>query len=160
MKQNPIKFYYLRYNILDVVAMIDNCPDITDFVFSNICTDGDGYMQLISHGRMFVPPTQYKYSAFTTVLQPYRDQAFLVNGEVIMSNNYITIADMKTLIGYQNGESTNPHGFLLFTPALTETNYLYYNVVAYTSVSNSDTEVNTGDPTVPTNPSPPATMTK
>ncbi|MGZ3758103.1 MAG: hypothetical protein ACXVAY_17145 [Mucilaginibacter sp.] len=158
MKSTPLKFNYLKFDIIDIVAMIDYCPTILDFVFTATSSNGDGYMQLVAHARILVPQNQVQYSDMTKVLQPYRAQAYQVDGPVILTNNYIAIATMKQLIGYSGGQSSIPSGFLLFTPGLTDTNYIYYTVTAY-NVINGVGAVLGGDSSTDTNPSPPATMT-
>jgi hypothetical protein len=157
MKSTPLKFNYLKFNIIDIVTMIDYCPTALDFVFTATSSNADGYLQLVAHARMLVGPNEIQYSDMTKVLQPYRNQAYEVNGPIIITNNYIPIATMKQLIGFSNGQSNNSSGFLLFTPGLTDTNYVYYSVEPYNAINVVGSGA-TGSTDIVTNPSPPATM--
>jgi len=156
MKTHALKFDYLRYNVIDIVTMIDNNPTTVDFVFTFYSPDADGHLQLAANARMIVGPNEVQYSELMDILKPYRSQALEVCGPVILSNNFISIADMKALIGFSNGQSNNITGFLVFVPDLLASNHVFYNVTAYTLVNNITTVAGTG--TVTTDPSPPATM--
>jgi len=157
MKNLSLKFYYSKYLVADIEKMIDNCPDINNFVFSFYSGKPSGYMQLIVYGRMGTATSRNHYSSFTETLKPFRGQALEIKGPVILSNNYITIEAMKLLIAAAENDESKKPDYLVFTPAVDATDHLYYSVTAYISTEEGD-KATEADEHIITNPSPPATM--
>ncbi|NCD72298.1 hypothetical protein [Mucilaginibacter agri] len=153
MKKHRLKFYYLKYEVVDIRKMIKHCTDINNFVFSFYSADPDSYIQLIAFARTGTDCNDNTYSKYTDILQPYRKLALEIDGPVIMSNNYIPIAVMQSLIG----DPDNQPDYLIFTPGLNDDNHIYYTVHPYKKSLGDTSPGNPDDYTI-TNPSPPATM--
>jgi len=156
MQNQALKFYQLKYDVSVIEDMIDLIPDINNFVFSYYSVDPGKAMQLIAYVRTGLDCTDYAYSDRFNILEPFGYSVLELNGPVILSNNFISIATMKTLIGYvENGNRGEPSaGYLLFTPAISDTKHVYYTVQAYLG----NLQLGKSGDSSSTNPSPPATM--
>ncbi|MBB6108999.1 hypothetical protein SAMN05421821_103236 [Mucilaginibacter lappiensis] len=152
-----LKFFWLKYEISAIQALINNSPGIDSFVFSYFfaATDDDSKpLQLISYAHMS-PPNQY--SSYYDTLEDYNNNALELSGPLIMSNNIISLADMLLLINTADPDGDKPD-YLVFIPNVNDTRHIYYDVNRYKRSGTGD--VHQPDPSAPinTNPSPPATI--
>ena len=155
-----LKFYWLKYEISAIQALINNSPGIDNFVFSFYLantTDENKGMQLVSYAFM-TPANQY--SSNYDILTPYKNNALELSGPFIMSNNIISVADMLLLINTPDTVGDKPD-YLTFIPNISDGQHIYYDVKRYKRIDVGDVEIGS-QATLPvnTNPSPPATVIK
>lgn len=155
-----LKFYWLKYEISAIQALINNSPGIDNFVFSFYLantTDENKGMQLVSYA--FMTPVN-QYSSNYDILTPYKSNALELSGPFIMSNNIISVADMLLLINTPDTVGDKPD-YLTFIPNISDGQHIYYDVKRYKRIDVGDVEIGS-QATLPvnTNPSPPATVIK
>lgn len=151
MQNQSLNFYHLKYDVSDIKSLIDKYDDINNFVFSYYSSGAGKPVQLIAYVRKGLDCTVYTYAEESNILSHHGEHLLEVSGIAIMSNNFIAIEEMKTLIDYPKKDS----GHLLFKPKLNSTNHVYYSVEYFLN----DGEPNKQGGISTTNPSPPATMT-
>ncbi|MEN0052084.1 MAG: hypothetical protein AAGC65_00375 [Mucilaginibacter sp.] len=155
-----LKFYWLKYEISAIQALIYNSPGIDNFVFSfylSNTTDENKGMQLVSYAFM-TPANQY--STNYDILTPYKNNALELSGPFIMSNNIISAADMLLLINTPDAVGDKPD-YLTFIPNISDGQHIYYDIKRYKRIDVGDVEIKSqGASPVNTNPSPPATVIK
>jgi len=154
-----LKFYWLKYEITAIQALINNSPGIDNFVFSFYLpntTDEAKAIQLVSYAYM-VPANQY--STKYDILSAYKSNALELSGPFIMSNNIISVADMLLLINTPDTIGDKPD-YLIFTPNISDEMHVYYDVKRYKRIDTGDVEMGVASTEpINTNPSPPATIT-
>lgn len=150
MHNQSLNFYHLKYHVSDIKSLIDKYDDINNFVFSYYSSGAGKALGLIAYVRLGTDCNAYTYAEESNILHHHHEHVLEVDGVAIMSNNFIPIEEMKTLIDYPNKNS----GHLQFTPKLNDTAHVYYFVEPFL---NDEPGKQGGIAT--TNPSPPATMT-
>lgn len=152
-----LKFFWLKYEISAIQALINNSPGIDSFVFSYFfaATDDDSKpLQLISYAHMS-PANQY--SSYYDTLEDYNNNALELSGPLIMSNNIISLADMLLLINTPDPNGDKPD-YLVFIPDVNDTRHIYYDVQRYKRSGTGDIHQPGASTPINTNPSPPATI--
>ncbi|OKS86498.1 hypothetical protein [Mucilaginibacter polytrichastri] len=142
-----LKFLYLKYEVKEITKLISKYQNINNFVFGYYAAEPYKGIQLLASVRLGDDCNDQSYAPETSILTPHGDQFLAPDRAVTLNNNFISIAAMKGLI--ESGKAD----YLLFTPNVNMTGHLYYAVSAIKSGLPG-----TGDDTLNTNPSPPATM--
>lgn len=153
MPLSTLTFNSLQYQIADIVNTLNDYPDTAYFVFSFVATGTPVVFELSATAMN----ANNIYYAGSTPLLPFGDQDLTNVNVAILSNNFVSSDVIKSLIDYSDNNSDNPNGYLLFAPALSINNYLYYNITAV--IPTGDGEVTGNGGTGTTNPSPPAMLT-
>lgn len=150
---NKLKFLNLKYNVSEIDEMISTYDDINNFVFSYYATEPYTGLQLVAFARLGTDCNNVSYAPETNILTPYGDESLIPTGPVILSDNVVSIAQMKILINKLTYQNNKRPDYLVFTPAISSAGHLYYLIQG----SSNDELLIGSDPT-PTNPSPPATI--
>ena len=155
-----LKFYWLKYEIIAIQALIDSTPDLDCFVFSYFfanTTNQSTPLQLIAYGHSAPPANQY--SSYYDTLGVFDYSALDLAGPLIMSNNVISRAAMELLINTPDPVGDKPD-YLVFKPDTNDGRHVYYNVDRYKRAGTGDIKLPGNAITDPinTNPSPPATF--
>lgn len=156
-----LKFFWLRYEVIDIQKMLADYPELDYFVFPYYFPETDDRsraFQLISYAYNRDESGDQYYGA-GQVLPVFRNNALEVSGPLILSNNIISRAQMEAAIA-PSDIGTQPD-YLVLIPNVNTANYVYYTLRRHLRIPNAP------DPQVPlpgggidleTNPSPPATM--
>lgn len=151
------KFYWLKYEISSIQALILNSPGIDRFTFCYFFPETDQPakpLKLIAYGYM-APSNQY--SSYFDRLEIYNNSALDLSGPIILSNNIISLADILLLINNPDANGDKPD-YLVFVPDVNR-GHVFYNVKRFKRIDTGDVELIYDDETpIVTNPSPPATI--
>ncbi|HEY0612861.1 MAG TPA: hypothetical protein VGD35_24455 [Chitinophaga sp.] len=161
-RPQSLKFYWLQYEVADIVNMMVTNPDLDYFVFPFYIPgdeeeSGNG-IQLIAYGYNREDSGD-TYSSNRDILAVYKHNSLEVGGPLIMSNNIVSKAQMEAAIA-PSSDGVTPD-YLVLIPDVSETNFVYYKFRRHLRKPNApDPQVPVPNGTVPveTNPSPPATM--
>ncbi|MDN5286405.1 MAG: hypothetical protein JWR38_2679 [Mucilaginibacter sp.] len=150
------KFYWLKYEVSAIQALINNFPDIDRFVFCYFfpnSTSESKPLQLIAYG--YTPPPTNAYTSYFDTLDVYNYNALELSGPIIMSNNIISKANILLLINTPDPNGDKPD-YLVFIPNVTG-GHVYYDIKRFKRTDTGDVQL--GDPgSINTDPSPPATI--
>lgn len=151
------KFYWLKYEVSAIQALINNFPDIDRFVFCYFFPNSTSHgkpLQLIAYG--YTPPPANAYTPYFDTLDVYDYSALELSGPIIMSNNIISKADILLLINTPDTTTGDTPDYLLFIPNVTG-GHVYYDIKRFKRTPTGD--VRLGDiGGINTDPSPPATI--
>jgi hypothetical protein len=150
-----ITFASLIYDVSTIENLIVNTPNIDAFVFAFYFPESGNTLQLVSYAHLGQPAD--KYIPEYDILEVYeKGQALTAPGPFKMCDNTVSAADMQTLIA---GTGGNKPDFLIFSPQISDTGYIYYEISTYqNSVGSGKPRRLHGDgDDIFTNPSPPAT---
>jgi hypothetical protein len=160
-RPQSLKFYWLQYEVADILNMMATNPDLDYFVFPFYVPgdeeESNNGIQLMAYGYNREDSGD-SYSSNRDILAVYKHNALEVSGPLIMSNNIVSKQQMIDAIAPANGITPD---YLVLIPDVSETNFVYYKFRRHLRVPNApDPQVPVPGGTVPveTNPSPPATM--
>lgn len=162
--QHPkyLRFYWLQYEVADIVAMMATNPDLDYFVFPFYVPgdeeiSGDG-IQLMAYGYNREDSGD-TYSSNRDILAVYKNNVLQVSGPLIMSNNIVSKAQMQQAIA-PSPDGITPD-YLVLIPDVSENDFVYYKFRRHLRKPNApdpQVEIPAGTVPVESNPSPPATM--